>query len=57
MKLTQIPLVYGSGNVGICLLRVGASYTGLSQEQISDLFRHACLVGDVSVVQSLLEKG
>ena len=52
--VTPIMCAYVSNTV-MCLLRAGASCTGLSKERISHLFRYACSVGDILGLQSLLE--
>ena len=51
------PLEFASGETAMCLLRAGASCKGLTTRQLVDLFHHACAVGDLSNVQTLLENG
>ena len=54
--VTPVMCANGSDTV-MCLLRAGASCTGLSKERISNLFRYVCSVGDMLALQSLLEGG
>ena len=54
--VTPVMCAYRSDMV-MCLLRAGASCTGLSKKRINDLFCYACSVGDMLALQSLLEEG
>ena len=53
------PLVLADGNraISLSLLRAGASCKGLPEKQKSELFHHACHVGDLLAVEPLLKNG
>ena len=57
--LDRSPLVLAHGNrpISMSLLRAGASCVGLSEKVKDELFLHACHVGDLLAIDTLLKNG
>ena len=51
------PLRLANDTLAMCLLRAGASCSGLPSVRMNRHFRHACHVGDLLNVRTLLENG
>ena len=55
--LTPLKLANNHSAISMRLLRAGASCKGLSKKSLSDLFRHACSMGDLSNFRTLCRNG
>ena len=54
---SPLRFTHGTRAISMSSLRAGASCEGLSKEEKDDLFRHACHVGDLLAVDTLLMNG